>query len=118
VIGVDGSGLVSLIEDGFGNMEPKWSPDGGTIIFTRDGNPPDGGTCGYPEIYAMSIDGSGLVNLTNHEWVEGDPDWSPDGTRIAFTTYREGASWCGWGSFPSHIWVMNADGSEQRRVWP
>lgn len=35
------------------------------------------------EIYAMSSDGSGQVNLTNNPARDFDPAWSPDGTKIA-----------------------------------
>ena len=36
-----------------------------------------------------------------------DPSWSPDGSRIAFTSYRDG-NW--------DIYVMDADGSNQQRL--
>ena len=49
-------------------LDPCWNPDGKKIAFTshRDGN---------AEIYVMSADGSGLVNLTNHPGADYDPDW-------------------------------------------
>ena len=53
----------------------------------------------------MNADGSGQVNLTNdsqrHDW---DADWSPDGTRIALTSQRDGNH---------EIYLMDADGSNQ-----
>src|SRR5690606_25573099 len=39
-----------------------------------------------------------------NDWL---PDWSPDGSRIAFTSHRSGSY---------DVWIMNADGREQRAV--
>src|SRR5581483_7119049 len=55
----------------------------GKISFTsfRDGD--------Y-EIYAMNDDGSGLDYLTGDPGSDAYPAWSPDGTKIAFTSGRDG----------------------------
>jgi len=73
----------------------------GRIAFTssRDGN---------AEIYVMDADGGNQENLTNHPSGDGNPDWSPDGTRIAFDSSREGAR--------SQIYVMDADGKNVIRL--
>jgi Tol biopolymer transport system component len=56
------------------------------------------------EIYIMDTDGSDPVNLTNNAAGDWYPAWSPDGTRIAFLSSRDG---------PVEIYVMDADGSNQ-----
>ena len=70
----------------------------GKIAFEsqRDGN---------SEIYVMNADGTGEANLTNNPAIDTTPAWSPDGTRIAFASDRDG--------FPVllDIFVMNADGT-------
>ena len=47
------------------------------------------------------------INLTNHPASDRNPAWSPDGSMIAFDTDRDG-DW--------NIYVMNADGTNVRRV--
>ena len=55
----------------------------------------------------MNPVGGDQVNITNHPADDGFPSWSPDGTRIAFASDREG-------NFD--IYVMGSDGSGQVRL--
>ena len=73
----------------------------GRIVFTslRDGN---------AEIYVMDADGGNQVNLTNHPAHDAGPDWSPDGTKIAFESDRNGDR--------TQIYVMAADGKNVIRL--
>lgn len=64
----------------------------------RDGGP--------PEIWVMNADGSDAVQLTNSPGtmaINGQPDWSPLGRRIAFMSTRTG---------DAEIFVMSADGAD------
>ena len=71
----------------------------GTIAFTRlTGDAP-------PDIYVVRSDGTGLRRLA--EGARG-PAWSPDSSKIAYTRVTGSGG----------VWVMNADGSGQRRVMP
>jgi Tol biopolymer transport system component len=78
--------------------DPAWSPDG-RVAYECDGT--------YAAICTVNADGSGFRSLTGSEYgYEYSPDWSPDGKQIAYS------------SFPGveDIWVMNADGTNQRNV--
>jgi Tol biopolymer transport system component len=65
------------------DAQPTWSPDGRQIVFQRHIN-------GNWEIFVISIDGSGMANLTNHPADDKTPAFSPDGTKIAFMSERTG----------------------------
>ena len=59
----------------------------------------------------MDADGNNLINLTNHKWHDVRPRWSPDGSKMAFVSYRDGGF-----NTPRHIFVMNADGTGRRNL--
>jgi Tol biopolymer transport system component len=83
----------------------SWSPDGTRIAFSRH---PWVRNYEYADIWVMDASGQNPTRLTSgvrtgeYNWW---PAWSPDGKKIAF--YR-------WKDKKSEIWVMNADGSDQR----
>ncbi len=60
------------------------------------------------QIYAADPDGSSIVHVT-HAGGGGafDPDWSPDGSLIAYDTDQSGRS---------EIWIVGADGTYPRRL--
>ena len=78
----------------------------GKIAFSRDrGRQGDGDA----EIYTIKADGSHLMRLTNNSVDDTQPDWSPDGTKIAFVSgVNKGNN--------LEIYTMNADGTEQTRL--
>jgi Tol biopolymer transport system component len=87
---------------------PVWSPDGAKIAFARFNN-------NFREIFVMNADGSDQRRLTQSKF-DLSPTWSPDGTKIAF--YRlDSITIDGITTLPHlGIFVMNADGSDQRAV--
>lgn len=104
--GANGPWLIYLMDGSFKNLTdisspsvetpypyrigPQQSPDGSQIAFWQFG-----------DIWLMSVDGSGLINLTSHGNVASPPAWSPESDRIAYQVRTD----------VSYIEVLKVDGS-------
>jgi Tol biopolymer transport system component len=144
-MGADGTNPRRLTNDPATDVSASWSPDGTRIAFmsNRDGMRPgefdvyimpvtgsgrdavrvtttgtswfpvysrDGSTLAFHvgrDVYVMPAAGGALTRLTTDPANGMYPSWSPDGSTIAFMSWRGGRT---------EIFVMNADGSGQRRV--
>jgi Tol biopolymer transport system component len=125
VISVDGSKRLPILGDVDSEAEnftmettPAWSPNGGQLAFSSNED-------GDGEIWLiMNVDevltednpltpfgkGEGkpnLTQLTQNEWEDSSPTWSPDGTKIAFQSNRYG-NW--------DIFCINIDGSQEEQL--
>jgi dipeptidyl aminopeptidase/acylaminoacyl peptidase len=118
----------------------KWKPDGGSLLATvkvavdpenrgKRGGPPtakrpqvvwrlpykmDG--AGYTldreiHLFAIDVDSGEARQLTDGPFDVGAMDYSPDGTRIAFTRTRTGRE-----AHLTDLWVMEADGSGAEQI--
>jgi Tol biopolymer transport system component len=109
VIGAPCSGKCAGDDDGI------YSPNGRRIAFDRAFGPVVNNNLAAQAIFTTHPDGSHLTELTPKLKWTGDfgPQWSPDGTKIAFVRNT------GTGSdTKTAIYVMNADGSGVRRLTP
>ncbi len=110
IVNTDGSGDAAVIET---DAEEHWaavSPDGTMLAYQSD-------AAGVTDIWVKDISALGTggydptdrgTNLTAASPFRSEaPAWSPDGTKIAFHTNRNG---------DFDIFMMNADGSEQVAV--
>ncbi len=72
------------------------SPDGRTIVFDLLGS-----------LFTLPIEGGDATRLTHGMSVDAQPRFSPDGSRIVFTSDRSGGQ---------NIWIMALDGSDSTQV--
>jgi TolB protein len=89
------------------DLTPAYSPDGKTIAFfavDRDGI--------ISAIDLMNADGSDIRRITPPALEGFIPDWSPDGTRIAFST----RALYPFHTINSQLWVMNSDGVNLKQL--
>jgi Tol biopolymer transport system component len=111
VINADGTGRTVLTAfGGADEINPKWMPDGQTIVFERlrqRGNRSD--------ILAISVGGGAARTLLATPAWETNPVPSPDGARIAFTSDRDrrGRERLGRGF---ELYTMAVDGSDIVRL--
>jgi TolB protein len=68
----------------------------GKIVYSTEG-----------DVWSMNADGTGVTRLTTDPAEDFDPVWSPDGTRIAFRSHRDG---------DEEVYIMNADGSDPQNL--
>ncbi len=85
----------------FTTTEGTWmnldvSPDGQEIVFDLLG-----------DLYTLPITGGTATRITSGQAYDLQPRYSPDGTRIAFTSDRAGGD---------NIWTMKRDGSDPKQV--
>ena len=82
VMNADGSNVRRLTREPKRDVGPAWSPDGLKIAFMSD-------RAGKEfNLYWMNADGSGVEQLTSGE-TDWFPQFSPDGTRIAFHRWSD-----------------------------
>ena len=120
VADADGGNAKRLTDNPYYDAEGTLSPDGNTIVFTslRDGD---------LDIYTMRVDGTHLTRLTNTLGYDGGPFFSPDGKQIVYRAWhpQTATDSADYRALIARnlvrpvrmdIWVMDADGSHQRRV--
>jgi TolB protein len=108
VIDADGSHERRLTTDRAADEGFSWSPRGDRIVYVsyRHGAEPEDIGIGDAEVFVVDMRTLETTNLSRNPAWDGDPDWSPDGTRIVFTRRTD----------HGEIYLMRADGSRQEML--
>lgn len=115
VMNADGTDLQRLTDDHASDGYPSWSPDGKSIAFDSNRN-------GRGQVYVIELATRTVTQLTGIEREEEGklssacPDWSSDGTQIIYQRFISNGPVAGLAH--SNIWVMSANGEDQRPVFP
>ena len=118
----------------------QWSPEGTRIVIVSASGPADGiaaqdrksdvrhythiiykfNDTGWDDgrrkhLWVANVAGGEIRQITDGpDWNDTDPQWSPDGTRIAFVSDRTGKSYDG--SRNTDVWVIPATGGQLVKI--
>ena len=109
IVDYDGANPIRVTNTATLNVAPAWSPDNQVIAYTS-WRPSSAGSFGvfqdiilsYIQVGRRTTPANGSPDRQNYL-----PAWAPDGTKLAFTSNRDGNP---------EIYVMNQDGSGIRRM--
>ena len=103
-----GTGAASQLTDSevFDEREPRWSPDGASIVFTSNRAEDPDFAPDAVDIFVMPADGGEARKVETHLGRKGLPSVSPDGNWIAFTGRSRPSDW--WQH--DNLWVVPFDG--------
>ncbi len=90
---------VQLTETAGPEGGPEVSPDGSTVLYAAIGEGDEW------DLFLLNVETFAVTQLTDSPDKEASADWSPDGSQIIYRRESGGQS---------DLWIMNADGSDQR----
>ncbi|MBQ7459457.1 MAG: PD40 domain-containing protein, partial [Bacteroidales bacterium] len=86
----------------YAQENPRWlrqsaiSPDGKTVAFAFQG-----------DIFTVSSSGGQALQITSSPSYDGNPIWSADGSKLVFSSYRDGSK---------DVWVVSSKGGTPRQL--
>jgi dipeptidyl aminopeptidase/acylaminoacyl peptidase len=110
------SGQVRQLTKGTGyEHSVAWSPNSDEVLYAAEHGPDADRFFNY-DLFTVNAKTGAIKQLTATEGVEMVPTWSPDGKMIAYLSTKRGLTDRETNMEDTHVWTMNADGSNRREV--
>ncbi len=96
-----------LVEGWNAPTDVAWSPDSDWLAYSQEN------LNFNSDVYIHAADGStGPVNVSQHPKSDGEPVWSPDGSKLGFVSDRSGNDEDIW-----FVWLQEEDWEKTERDW-
>src|SRR5579864_9432930 len=115
VVDVGSKQVRQLTQGNFDEHSIDWSPDGKKLVFASNREPNQDEFFNY-DLFTLDLADNSIHRLTATEYCEYDPLWSPDGKSIVYRGTRRGLTDRETTMEDTHVWMMNADGSNRREI--
>ncbi len=114
VISADGGSPRQLTDGDYQHGAPEWAADSRTLLFSAIRKSDAEYLRNDSEVYAVSLAGGTIRQLTDRKGPDNNPQVSNDGKLIAYTGYDQNDNTYN----VTRLYVMNADGTNRRVLTP
>ena len=109
VIPADGGSPRQITSGDFQHGVPVWAADGSSILFSANRRPGWEWELDQSDVYRVSLNDGVTVPLTSREGPDSEQVVSPDGSRVAFTSFEDRVR-----TYQTqNLHLMRADGSDK-----